>query len=179
MPFLFKATAIEGLLLIEPRCYSDERGFFMESYRESEFREAGIVEAFVQDNHSRSSRGVLRGLHFQSGEKAQGKLIRVIIGRVWDVAVDLRSGSPSYGTWWGSELSGENRQMLYIPPGFAHGFVTLSEEAHLCYKCSAEYDKASDGGVRWDDPELAVAWPTREVTVSAKDSGLPFLKELK
>ncbi len=179
MPFLFKTTTIPGLVLVEPRRFDDERGFFMETYKESEFHGAGIVERFVQDNHSCSKRGVLRGLHFQSAPKAQGKLVRVLSGKVWDVAVDLRPGSATYGKWEGLELSAENRLMYYLPPGFAHGFLALSDEAELMYKCTAEYDKASDGGLRWDDPDLAIDWPFRDVIVSQKDAALPYLKELR
>lgn len=178
MPFTFKAAPIEGLVVVEPWRFEDERGFFMETYRRSDFRAAGIEVDFVQDNHSRSTKGVLRGLHFQTGSSAQEKLVRVVSGSVWDVAVDLRNGSSSYGKWWGLELSGENGLMLFIPRGFAHGFVTLSEEAHLAYKCTAEYDKERDGGVRWDDPRLEIGWPRRDVLVSAKDAALPYLKDL-
>jgi dTDP-4-dehydrorhamnose 3,5-epimerase len=160
---------------VEPRRFRDERGFFMETYHESEFRAAGIGEPFVQDNHSRSSKGVLRGLHFQVGQKAQGKLVRAVAGAIWDVAVDIRPASSTYGSWWGIELSADNALMLYLPPGFAHGFLTLSEEAQVIYKCTAEYDKASEAGIRWDDPDLAIDWPSREVIVSAKDAALPPL----
>jgi len=150
----------------------------METYKESEFAAAGIREHFVQDNHSRSKRGVLRGLHFQKPPHEQGKLVRVLAGRAWDVAVDLRPESKTYKKWFGIELSSENKKMLYIPAGFAHGFVTLSDEAELVYKCTAEYDKASDGGVRWEDPELAIEWPIRDVIVSTKDAALPYLRKL-
>lgn len=178
MPFIFRTAPIEGLVVVELKCFVDRRGFFMETYKRSDFQAAGISEDFVQDNHSRSTRGVLRGLHFQTGKSAQGKLLRVISGRVWDVAVDMRPSSTSFGKWWGLELTSENGLMLYIPTGFAHGFVTLSEEADLVYKCTAEYDKERDGGVRWDDPDLAVGWPIRDVLVSSKDATLPYLKEL-
>ncbi len=178
MPFSFSTTPLPGLLIVEPRCFDDERGFFMETYKESEFRAAGIAESFVQDNHSLSRRGVLRGLHFQSAPKAQGKLVRVLRGAVWDVAVDLRAGSPTYARWHAAELSAENRLLFYLPPGFAHGFLTLSAEAELAYKCTAEYDASSDGGLRWDDPELAIDWPLRDVTLSTKDAALPLLRDL-
>jgi len=178
MPFGFSATSIEGLMVVTPRVYSDERGFFIETYKESDFLKAGITGRFVQDNHSRSSRGTLRGLHFQRAPHAQGKLVRVTRGRLWDVAVDLRPGSPTYGKWHGIELSADNRTMFYIPAGFAHGFVALEDCTELQYKCTAEYNAASDGGVRWDDPELAIAWPVTDVLVSAKDAALPYLKEL-
>jgi len=176
MPFRFTGAPLSGLLIVEPRVFDDERGFFMETYKESEFAAAGIREHFVQDNHSRSKRGVLRGLHFQRPPYAQARLVRVVAGRAWDVAVDLRPESKTYKKWFGVELSSDNKKMLYIPGGFAHGFVTLSDEAELVYKCTAEYDKASDGGVRWDDPELAIEWPMRDVIVSEKDAALPRLR---
>jgi dTDP-4-dehydrorhamnose 3,5-epimerase len=178
MPFSFEKTPLEGVLIVRPRVFDDDRGFFFESYKASEFRAAGIDQAFVQDNHSRSDRGVLRGLHMQLPPHAQAKLVRVTRGSVWDVAVDMRKGSATFGRWFGLELSETNRTMLFIPRGFAHGFVTLSEQAELQYKCDAEYDKASELGVRWDDPDLAIDWPLADVHVSAKDAALPFLKEV-
>lgn len=178
MPFTFEPTAIEGLLIIRPRMFPDDRGSFMETYKASEFAAAGIHEVFVQDNHSRSRRGVLRGLHFQREPHAQAKLVRVTSGLVWDVAVDLRAGSTTYGRWFGLELSAENHTMLFLPPGFAHGFVALSDQAELLYKCGAEYHKESDGGVRWNDPDLAIGWPIDDVILSDKDAALPWLKDL-
>lgn len=178
MPCTFEKTFIDGLFIITPRVFPDERGFFLESYKAGEFAAAGIRDAFVQDNHSRSVRGVLRGLHFQRPPHAQAKLVRVTHGLVWDVAVDLRRGSPTFGRWLGIELGEENRKMLYIPRGFAHGFVTLSDGAELLYKCGAEYDKDSDGGVRWDDPDLAIDWPLPDVKLSDKDAALPRLKDI-
>jgi dTDP-4-dehydrorhamnose 3,5-epimerase len=178
MPCTFENTFIDGLLIVTPRVYPDERGYFLESYKAGEFAAAGIREAFVQDNHSRSVRRVLRGLHFQKAPHAQAKLVRVTRGLVWDVAVDLRRGSPTFGRWLGTELGEENRRMLFIPRGFAHGFVTLSEGAELLYKCSAEYDKDSDGGVRWDDPDLAIGWPISDVKLSGKDASLPLLRDI-
>ena len=175
MSFSFRAASLDGLVVIEPRRFDDDRGFFMETYKESEFAAAGIAERFVQDNHSHSRKGVLRGLHYQSEPKAQGKLLRVVSGRVWHVAVDLRPSSPTYAKWQGFELSAENRLMLYLPPGFAHGFLALSEAADLVYKCTAEYDPAQEGGLRWDDPELAIAWPFRDVVVSDRDAAWPRL----
>jgi dTDP-4-dehydrorhamnose 3,5-epimerase len=175
MPFTFTPGPLEGLVVVEPRRFGDARGFFMETYRESEFRAGGIDVSFCQDNHSRSSTGVLRGLHYQIGPKAQGKLVRVLSGAIWDVAVDIRTDSPTYRSWWGLELSADNALMLYLPPGFAHGFLTLSGEAQVAYKCSAEYDKASEAGIRWDDPSLAIDWPSRKVLVSEKDAALPLL----
>ncbi len=178
MPFTFTETELEGLLVITPRVFEDERGYFMETYKESDFQKAGIRERFVQDNHSRSSRGTLRGLHFQRAPHAQAKLVRVTRGSLWDVAVDLRPVSKTYGRWVGTEISETNRKMIFIPVGFAHGFVALEDGTELQYKCSAEYNAQADGGVRWDDPELAIEWPLRDVLVSVKDAALPPLKEL-
>jgi dTDP-4-dehydrorhamnose 3,5-epimerase len=176
MSFSFVPGPLSGIIVVEPRVFPDERGFFLESYKAGEFSAAGIVGPFVQDNHSSSSKGTLRGLHFQRPPHAQAKLLRVTRGAVWDVAVDIRPGSASYGSWFGIELSEANRKMLYIPEGFAHGFLALEDRSELQYKCTAEYDKAAEGGLRWDDPRLNIAWPTRDVLVSAKDSGLPFLE---
>lgn len=178
MPSAFKKLKIEGLILVEPVVFHDERGFFLESFKESEFMAAGITERFVQDNHSLSARNVIRGLHYQKEPGAQGKLVRVIKGRAWDVAVDLRPGSLSFGKWLGMELSEENRLMLYIPPGFAHGFAAMSEEVHLLYKCTREYDPILDAGIRWDDPELAVRWPVGNPILSSKDRNLPLLRDI-
>jgi dTDP-4-dehydrorhamnose 3,5-epimerase len=178
MPFSFTRLKLDGLVLVEPRAFADERGFFMECYKASDFLREGIGTVFVQDNHSRSTRGVLRGLHFQHPPSGQAKLVRAISGSVWDVAVDLRQGSPTYAQWYGHELNDVNHLMLYIPEGFAHGFVTLSSEAHLIYKCGAEYDRERDGGIRWDDPDIAIEWPVREMTISEKDRTLPYLKDL-
>lgn len=177
MPCSFEKTPLEGLLIVRPRVFDDDRGFFFESYKASEFAAAGIGQVFVQDNHSRSERGVLRGLHMQLPPHAQAKLVRVTRGSVWDVAVDLRKSSPTFCRWFGIELSEANRTMLFIPKGFAHGFVTLSEQAELQYKCDAEYHKPSEHGVRWDDPELAIAWPCTDVHVSEKDAALPSLHD--
>ena len=179
MPFEFIKTPIKGVLVIQPRKFGDDRGFFMETYKKSDFVAAGISEEFCQDNHSFSSKGVLRGLHFQSAPHAQGKLVRVVKGAVWDVAVDLIPGSPTYGQHYGLELTEENGTMLYIPPGFGHGFITLEDNTHFLYKCTVEYAPESDGGVKWNDPDLAVKWPLVEgqvPMVSDKDAILPFLK---
>lgn len=178
MPSTFKRLEIDGLILVEPRSFHDERGFFLESFKESEFAAAGITKRFVQDNHSLSVKNVIRGLHYQKEPRAQGKLVRVIKGRVWDVAVDIRPGSTSYGKWLGVELSEENHLMLYIPPGFAHGFASLSNEVHLLYKCTQEYDPALDAGIRWDDPDLAIQWPVGNPLLSPKDRILPLLKDV-
>ena len=178
MPFSFFPGEIPGLIIIEPRVFPDERGFFLETFKESDFTPAGISGPFVQDNHSRSSRGVLRGLHFQKEPHAQGKLVRVSHGAAWDVAVDLRKNSPAYGKWTALELSEDNRRMVYIPPGFAHGFLALEDDTELQYKCTAEYNGYADAGVRWDDPDIAIGWPLTDVIVSEKDMGLPYLKDL-
>ena len=179
MPFTFYQTDIPGLRYLVPRLFSDDRGSFMETYKESDFIEAGIPERFVQDNYSRSYKGAMRGLHFQRPPHAQAKLVRCARGRLWDVVVDLRRDSPTYKRWHGVELSEENRVMFFIPAGFAHGFVALEDGTELQYKCSAEYDARSDGGVRWDDPDLAIDWPIKDVIVSPKDAALPYLKDIQ
>lgn len=169
-------TPLPGVMLLEPRVFGDERGFFLETYRESWQASLGGPGGFVQDNHSRSSKGVLRGLHYQLN-RPQGKLVRVTRGRVFDVAVDIRLGSPHFGRWFGVELDDVDHRMLYIPPGFAHGFVVLSEQADFVYKCTEYYDAPSDRGIAWDDPELAIAWPLDGLTpqISAKDATHPPL----
>jgi len=164
------STSLEGLVLIEPNVFGDARGYFLESYQQEAFRNAGIDADFVQDNESCSSVGVLRGLHFQHPPHAQGKLVRVVRGRVWDVAVDIRRESPTYGQWFGVELSGDNKRQLWIPPGFAHGFYTLEDDTIFAYKCSAFYHKASEEAIRWNDPDLAIEWPLQDTPkVSEKD----------
>lgn len=179
MAFSFTKLPLPGLILVEPKIYLDDRGFFIEEFKESDFTKAGITDRFVQDNHSCSSRGVLRGLHFQLPPFAQAKLVRVIKGAIWDVVVDIRPDSSTYLRWYNVELSAENRLMIYVPVGFAHGFLTISDEAELIYKCSAEYDKASESGLRWNDPDLGISWPKGEYIVSEKDGRLPFLKDMK
>jgi dTDP-4-dehydrorhamnose 3,5-epimerase len=180
LPAEFQTTFIEGLIIIQPRVFPDDRGFFFESFKASEYEKNGIPGHFVQDNHSKSSQGVLRGLHFQNPPLAQGKLVRVIRGAVWDVAVDLRPQSPTRGKWLGLELSESNRTMFYIPPGFAHGFLTLQDDTEFLYKCTAEYNKASEGGIRWNDPDLAISWPqmASEYLVSDKDQVLGRFREI-
>ncbi|MCW7538920.1 dTDP-4-dehydrorhamnose 3,5-epimerase [Aquabacterium sp. A7-Y] len=166
-------TAIPGLLILEPRVFGDERGFFMESFNQQRFDElTGTNYSFVQDNHSRSSRGVLRGLHYQLAPHVQGKLVRVTQGRVFDVAVDLRRGSSHFGRWAGVELSGENHRQFWLPPGFAHGFLVLSESADFLYKTTDYYAPEAERSIRWDDPDLAIAWPDAGAPplVSAKDA---------
>lgn len=162
---------IPDVLILEPRVFGDERGFFYESYNERVFREAtGLNVHFVQDNHSRSTRGVLRGLHYQLPPRAQGKLVRVTQGEVFDVAVDLRQYSPSFGRWVGEYLSGENKRMLWIPPGFAHGFVVTSDSADFLYKCTDYYAPEQERTIRWDDTGLGITWPLDEFPVlSTKD----------
>ncbi|NTU98958.1 dTDP-4-dehydrorhamnose 3,5-epimerase [Candidatus Falkowbacteria bacterium] len=180
MPFVFKNLEIPGLVLAEGRKFGDDRGFFLETYKQSEFRAGGIMEEFVQDNYSVSKKGTVRGLHFQLDPYAQGKLVQVISGRVWDVAVDIRKSSPTFGQWYGIELSGDDTKLFYIPAGFAHGFVALEDDTQFMYKCTAEYNKESEGGIRYDDPDLAIAWPLKDgLLVSEKDAILPFFKEAK
>ena len=164
-------------MLIEETSHRDDRGFFAETYRASAFHSGGITDPFVQDHHARSSRGVLRGLHYQLPPRPQGKLIRVIQGEIFDVAEDLRRGLPSYGRWAGTRLSGEEGKLLWIPPGFAHGYLVLSETADLTYKVTAEYDAGLDRGIRWDDPAIAIVWPAVEPMLSSKDRALPVLAE--
>ncbi|MFM2091609.1 MAG: hypothetical protein RLZZ127_2098, partial [Planctomycetota bacterium] len=159
MPFRVVEEPMPGLRLLEPKVFGDERGFFYESYSRRDFRELGIDLDWVQDNHSRSARGVLRGLHFQRGERAQDKLVRATAGRVWDVVVDVRRSSPTFGRWAGFELSAANKRLLFVPKGFAHGFVSLEDGTEFLYKCTDFYDPPSEGGVRWDDPALAIRWP--------------------
>lgn len=176
MPFEFIKLEIPDVVLIKPLVFPDERGFFMETFKKSDFVRNGINYDFVQDNHSKSKKGVLRGLHYQLNPKAQGKLVRCIKGKIWDVAVDIRKGSPWYSKWVAVELSEENKHMLWIPPGFAHGFVAL-EDAEMIYKCTAEYAPELDRGIIWNDPELAISWPVKEPILSPKDAKLPFLKD--
>ncbi|MDH4162377.1 MAG: dTDP-4-dehydrorhamnose 3,5-epimerase [Nitrospirota bacterium] len=177
MPFKFNSFDIPGPVLVEPAVFGDGRGFFLELYKHSDFVRAGIPEHFVQDNYSRSSRGVLRGLHYQKNPKAQGKLVRCIAGEIFDVAVDIRKGSPFYGKWIGQELSADNRKMLYVPAGFAHGFLTLSETADILYKCTEEYSPENDRGIIWNDPEIAIPWQTGEPLLSGKDIVHPRLRD--
>ncbi len=172
-------TAIDGVLILEPKVFGDERGFFFESFNQRAFNEAvGHAVDFVQDNHSRSAKGVLRGLHFQRAPHAQGKLVRVTQGSVFDVAVDIRPDSATFGRWVGVELSGVNHRQLWIPPGLAHGFLVTSDSADFLYKTTDYYRPESEGSVRWDDPDLAIAWPLEGITpaLSAKDAAAPGLR---
>jgi dTDP-4-dehydrorhamnose 3,5-epimerase len=180
MPFTFTCLGIPALILVESRQFIDERGAFFETFKASEFEAAELPTVFVQDNQSRSVPGVVRGVHFQRAPHAQGKLVSVVSGAVWDVGVDLRAGSSTFAQWVGVELRAGDGRMLWIPEGFGHGFVVLgSDDAVLSYKCTREYSGPHDGGVRWDDPTLAIAWPLdREPVLSDKDRGLPLLAEL-
>ena len=171
------ATRLPDVLLLAPKVFGDERGFFMESWNRQTFSDLGLDLDFVQDNHSRSARGVLRGLHYQL-HQPQGKLVRVTSGAVFDVAVDLRRSSPYFGQWTGHELSADNHRMLWVPPGFAHGFLVLSDSADFLYKTTAYYAPQWDRGIRWDDPEIGVQWPLQGATIlSAKDQVLPLLRD--
>lgn len=172
-------TKLQDCIIIEPKVFGDHRGFFMETYQAARYKEAGIAMDFVQDNHSRSQKGVLRGLHFQI-TKPQGKLVRVTAGEVFDVAVDLRKNSATYGQWEGVMLSGENHKQFYVPPGFAHGFVVLSDTADFLYKCTDYYDPSDEGGILWNDPDLAIDWHLGgiEPKLSDKDQRLKFFKDL-
>lgn len=170
-------TSLPGVLLLEPKVFGDARGFFMESWNRQTFAEHGLDLDFVQDNHSRSAKGVLRGLHYQLNAP-QGKLVRVTSGAVFDVAVDLRRSSTHFGQWTGYELSAENQRMLWIPPGFGHGFLVLSDSADFMYKTTAYYAPQWDRGVRWDDPAIGIVWPLAGApTLSTKDQALPLLKD--
>lgn len=170
-------TALPGVLIIEPKVHGDARGFFIETWHAQRYAEYGLPERFVQDNHSRSSRGVLRGLHYQL-QQPQGKLVRVTRGEVFDVAVDIRRGSPSFGRWVGVHLSGDNHRQFYVPPGFAHGFCALSETADFLYKCTDYYHPASERGVLWNDPDIGIEWPPVEVRLSDKDAANRRLRDL-
>lgn len=176
MPFEFKRSEIPEIVIIQPGFFEDGRGFFLETYKYSDFADAGIMEPFVQDNHSISERGVLRGLHYQKNPAAQGKLVRCIRGRIFDVAVDIRKGSPDFGRWVGIELSGDNHTMLYIPPAFAHGFLVLSASAEIIYKCTREYSPQNDRGIIWNDPDIGITWPVESPILSDKDKRHPGLR---
>lgn len=171
-------TPLPGVKLLEPKVFGDERGFFLESWNAKVFADAGLDLTFVQDNHSRSARGVLRGLHYQLNTP-QGKLVRVTSGAVFDVAVDIRRSSPHFGKWVGYELSDANKRMLWVPPGFAHGFVVLSDSADFLYKCTTLYDAPNDRGIRWDDPDIGIDWPLGDIVpqLSGKDAVAPRLKD--
>ena len=177
--FTFIETEIEGVYIIEPKVYGDNRGYFMETYKESDFIQAGLNYKFIQDNQSRSHKGVLRGLHFQKTHP-QAKLVRVLEGEVYDVAVDLRKGSKTYGKYVGVVLSAENKRMFMIPRGFAHGFVVLSDTATFTYKCDELYHPEDEGGIMWNDPKIGIDWPeVGEILLSEKDKKHPSLKDAK
>ena len=174
----FIATTLVDVILIKPQVFGDERGFFVESYRKSLFQANGIAAEFIQDNHSKSAKGVLRGLHYQLDPHAQGKLVRCTRGAVFDVVVDIRRGSPTFAQWVGYELSAENKYMLWIPAGFAHGFVTLEDDTEFLYKTTAEYAPDYDRGIKYDDPSIGIQWPELgELQLSAKDQQQPLLKD--
>ncbi len=179
--FKFTNTGIEGMFLVEPTVFEDHRGYFMETYNENDFKEAGYDLTFVQDNQSKSSKGVLRGLHLQV-KYPQGKLVRVIKGEVFDVGVDLRKDSETYGKWFGAVLSDENKKQLFIPPKFAHGFLVLSDEAEFVYKCTEFYHGEDESGIIWNDVDIGIDWPLEdidEIILSDKDKELKSLKESK
>lgn len=177
MPFEFLKTDIPEVIVVRPRLFMDDRGFFAELYKESDFERAGINGPFVQDNFSRSRKGTLRGLHYQMNPAAQAKFVRCMRGRIFDVAVDIRKGSPTYARWVGVELSEDNNLMLYIPKGFAHGFVVLSDMAEVFYKCTAEYSQPLDRGILWSDPAIGIKWPVDEPLLSEKDKRHPLLMD--
>lgn len=171
-------TGLPGLLLIEPQSFRDERGFFLETFQRERYCEAGIADNFVQDNYSRSARGVLRGLHF-TVERPQAQIVTIMRGRIFDVAVDLRHTSPTFGQWFGAELSDEGpARQIYMAPGFAHGFCVLTDIADLHYKCSYTYDHTDEGGLLWNDPQVAISWPVKNPIVSPRDAAYPRLREL-
>jgi dTDP-4-dehydrorhamnose 3,5-epimerase len=170
-------TKLDGLIVIEPEVHGDERGFLVETYSAPRWRELGVDVDFVQDNHSRSRRGILRGLHFQSSP-GQAKLVRCLRGRVWDVAVDLRRASPTYREWEGHELDDRSHRQLFVPVGFAHGFCVLSEEADVAYKLSSVYDPATEAGIAWDDPDVAIEWPISDPQLSERDRNAPRLADV-
>lgn len=176
----FTKTKLDGVYIVEPAVFGDHRGFFMESWSQREFEKAGLFYSFVQDNHSSSTvKGTLRGIHFQKGEKAQAKLVRCTRGAVLDVAVDLRPKSATYKQWVAVELSAENNKQLLIPRGFGHGFVTLTDRVEFLYKADNFYEPEADGGIRWNDPELAIEWGISEPILSQKDKTSPFLKDVE
>jgi dTDP-4-dehydrorhamnose 3,5-epimerase len=178
MPFQFRPLEIPEVILVEPRVFKDPRGFFVETYKASDFEQAGIVGPFRQDNHSRSTqRGVLRGLHHQLEPAAQGKLVRCLKGAIFDVAVDIRRGSKTFGKWVGAEITEENQRLLWIPPGFAHGFCTVTEICDVLYKCTAEYSPEHERSIRWDDPDLKIRWPVEVPLLSDKDARAPLFKD--
>jgi dTDP-4-dehydrorhamnose 3,5-epimerase len=174
----FIQAEIPGVVIIEPDVHRDPRGYFLETYHERKYAEGGIQGPFVQDNHSFSLRGTLRGLHAQR-RRPQGKLVRAVEGEMFDVAVDIRRGSPTFSKWVGVTLSGDNFRQFYVPPGFAHGFCVLSERVHVVYKCTDFYDREDEFGVAWNDPDIGIAWPITEPALSAKDAAAPRLDKIR
>jgi dTDP-4-dehydrorhamnose 3,5-epimerase len=179
MPFTFEPTDIPDVVVIAPKVFGDDRGFFMETYKRSEFAAAGIDVPLVQENHSRSSVGTLRGLHYQRAPRAQGKLVRAVSGEIYDVAVDIRRGSSTFGRWVAVTLSAANRKSIYVPPGFAHGFCVVSEIAEVEYKCTDFYAPEAERGLIWNDPEVAIDWPVTDPILSARDLKHPTLAALR
>lgn len=177
MPFRVVETEIPEVKIIEPQVFADERGFFMETYKRSEFAALGIAEIFVQVNRSKSPKGILRGLHYQKQPKAQGKLVQALAGEIIDVAVDIRQGAPTFGKSVVTTLSSKNKRMLYVPAGFAHGFCVVSDEAEVCYMTTAEYAPECEAGIRWNDPQLAIGWPIATPQLSNRDLVWPALKD--
>ena len=171
-------TPLSGVVIVKNRVFADDRGFFMETYNQKRFDSVGLPSNFVQDNHSRSTKGVVRGLHYQF-PLWQGKLVRVLSGAIYDVAVDIRPDSTTYGQWYGVELNDENHLQLYIPPGFAHGFATLSDSADVTYKCTSMYKAEDDAGIAWNDPDIGVDWPVDDPIVSDKDANAPRLSQIQ
>jgi len=178
LPFTFKRLSIPEIILIESKSFPDERGFFFENFKESDFDASGIHAKFVQDNYSHSLKSVLRGLHYQKNPKAQAKLVTALKGEIFDVAVDIRKDSPTFGKWISEILSGENHRSLFIPEGFAHGFCVLSKDADVLYKVNQEYSVTHDRGILWNDSTLDIQWPTNKPIISEKDNRLPLLKNI-
>lgn len=177
MPFTFKKLNIPEVILVEAKAFSDDRGFFMESYQESNFIENGINDKFIQDNFSHSTKGVLRGLHYQKNPKAQAKLVTALRGEIFDVGVDIRKGSPTYGKWVGEILSEQNHRLLLVPEGFAHGFLVLSDEADVLYKVNEGYSPENERGILWNDPDVGIKWPMKNPLVKDVDAKQPLLKD--
>lgn len=178
MPFTFTRLEIPEVILVQPKLFPDDRGFFAETYKMTDFKSNGIEMDFVQDNHSKSKAGVLRGLHYQTNPKAQGKLVRVVSGSVFDVAIDIRKNSPTYGKWVSAILDAKQHNMLWVPPGFAHGVLVLEDDTQLIYKVTEQYSPEHDRCIRWDDPEIAVTWPMSNPDLSEKDLKAPYLKDV-
>ena len=180
MPFQFTPTALPEVVLVEPRVFGDARGWFAESYKRSDFEKGGIAQDFRQDNHSHSEGvGILRGLHYQTEPMAQGKLVRALQGSIFDVAVDIRHGSPTHGRWVGETLTAENHRMLWVPAGFAHGFQTLTPVTDVAYKTTSEYSPQHEGAIRWNDPAIGIKWPVADAVLIPRDAAAPLLADAK